>query len=84
MFLYFFTFRGLTAAQSARSVLHDAGIWTRLQRAPAEISGLGCAYAVHVQAQEAARAAQLLRVWQKQPSGIYRLYANGFIEEAAL
>mgnify|MGYP004590319089 CR=1 FL=1 len=34
--------------------------------------------------QEAARAAQLLRVWQKPPSGIYRLYANGFIEEAAL
>ena len=61
MFSYLFTFRSLTAAQSGRNDLYRAGIETRIQRAPQEVSSLGCAWAVRVPAADGLRAAALLR-----------------------
>ncbi len=84
MFSYLFTFRSLTAAQSARNDLYRAGIETRIQRAPQEVSSLGCAWAVHVPAADGRRAAALLRAALRPISGVYRLHPNGYLEEAAL
>ena len=84
MFSYLFTFRSLTAAQSGRNDLYRAGIETRIQRAPQEVSCLGCAWAVRVPAAEGLRAAALLRTALRPISGIYRLHPNGYLEGAAL
>lgn len=84
MFSYLFTFRSLTAAQSARNDLYLAGIETRIQRAPQEVSSLGCAWAVRVPAADGLRAAALLRAALRPISGVYRLHPNGYLEEAAL
>ena len=84
MFSYLFTFRSLTAAQSARNDLYRAGIETRIQRAPQEVSSLGCAWAVRVPAADGFRAAALLRAALRPVSGTYRLHPNGYLEEAAL
>ena len=84
MFCYLFTFRSLTAAQSARNDLYRAGIETRIQRAPQEVSSLGCAWAVRVPAADGLRAAALLRAALRPISGVYRLHPNGYLEEAAL
>ncbi len=84
MFSYLFTFRGLTAAQTARDVLRGAGIFARLQRAPGEISGLGCTWALHVAAGDGLRAADTLRAYSCAVSGSYRRQANGYLERAEL
>ena len=84
MFSYLFTFRSLTAAQSARNDLYRAGIETQIQRAPQEVSSLGCAWAVRVPAADGLRAAALLRAALRPVSGTYRLHPNGYLEEAAL
>ncbi len=84
MFSYLFTFRSLTAAQSGRNDLYRAGIETRIQRAPQEVSSLGCAWAVRVPAADGLRAAALLRTALRPISGIYRLHPNGYLEGAAL
>ncbi len=84
MFSYLFTFRSLTAVQSGRNDLYRAGIETRIQRAPQEVSSLGCAWAVRVPAADGLRAAALLRAALRPISGVYRLHPNGYLEEAAL
>ena len=57
---------------------------TRIQRAPQEVSSLGCAWAVRVPAADGLRAAALLRAALRPVSGTYRLHPNGYLEEAAL
>ena len=84
MFSYLFTIRSLTAAQAGRNDLYRAGIETRIQRAPQEVSSLGCAWAVRVPAADGLRAAALLRAALRPISGVYRLHPNGYLEEAAL
>ena len=42
MFDYVFTFRSLTPAQSARSVLAVEGLPASLERAPKRLSAQGC------------------------------------------
>ena len=84
MFSYLFTFRSLTAAQSGRNAIYRAGLETRIQRAPQEVSSLGCAWAVRVPAADGLRAAALLRAALRPISGVYRLHPNGYLEEAAL
>ena len=48
MFSYLFTFRSQTAAQSGRRILYESGLRAQLRRAPPEISGLGCTWALYV------------------------------------
>lgn len=84
MFSYLFTFRSLTAAQSGRNDLYRAGIETRIQRAPQEVSSLGCTWGVYVEGADGVHAAQLLRAWNSPVSGAYRVHPNGFLEQAQL
>lgn len=84
MFSYLFTFHGLTAAQTGRNVLHGSGIFARLQRAPGQIAGLGCTWALHVAAADGLRAADTLRAYDCAVSGVYRRQANGYLEAAQL
>ena len=79
MFEYYFTYRALTPAQSARNVLFTNGIGARVDRAPRTLSTNGCGYVLRVAAQNGLRAASLLRL-----SGfghIYRVYHGGAAEE---
>ena len=84
MFSYLFTFRSLTAAQSGRNDLYRAGIETRIQRAPQEVSSLGCTWGVYVEGADGVHAAQLLHAWNSPVSGVYRVHPNGFLEQAQL
>ena len=84
MFSYLFTFRSQTAAQSGRRILYEAGLRAQLRRAPPEISGLGCTWALYVGGEDGVHAAQLLRAWNSPVSGAYRMHPNGYLEEAAL
>ena len=63
MFSYLFTFRSQTAAQSGRRILYESGLRAQLRRAPPEISGLGCTWALYVDGADGVHAAQLLRAW---------------------
>ena len=84
MFSYLFTFRSQTAAQSGRRILYESGLRAQLRRAPPEISGLGCTWALYVGGEDGVHAAQLLRAWNSPVSGAYRMHPNGYLEEAAL
>ncbi len=84
MFSYLFTFRSLTAAQSAGSILHRAAVACQVQRAPAQASAQGCGYAVRVPGTEGRRAASVLRMWQRPFGKSYRLSDGGRLEETAL
>ncbi len=84
MFSYLFTFRSQTAAQSGRRILYESGLRAQLRRAPPEISGLGCTWALYVDGADGVHAAQLLRAWNSPVSGVYRMHPNGYLEEAAL
>ena len=78
------TFRSQTAAQSGRRILYESGLRAQLRRAPPEISGLGCTWALYVDGADGVHAAQLLRAWNSPVSGVYRMHPNGYLEEAAL
>ena len=73
-----------TAAQSGRRILYESGLRAQLRRAPPEISGLGCTWALYVGGEDGVHAAQLLRAWNSPVSGAYRMHPNGYLEEAAL
>lgn len=81
---YLFTFRSQTAAQSGRRILYEAGLQTRLRRAPQAVSGQGCTWAVYVAAADGVHAAQLLRAWSSPVSGAYRQTPAGKLEQVQL
>lgn len=83
MFEYLFTFRSLTAAQSARNVLSAEGIRAPVTRTPGRMAANGCGYAVRVSEKNGIRAAELLR---RQAGFVhsYRLFPNGRAEEVRL
>ena len=84
MFSYLFTFRSQTAAQSGRRILYESGLRAQLRRAPPEISGLGCTWALYMGGEEGVHAAQLLRVREGPVSGVYPMHPSRYLEEAAL
>ena len=55
----FFTFRSITRGQLALRYLLAADVTAVLMRAPRQLSQEGCAYAIRVQAADAAWAAQI-------------------------
>ena len=79
MFEYYFTFRALTPAQSARNVLLSNGIGACVDRAPRKLSSNGCGYVLRVAAQNGLRTASLLR--SAGFGHIYRVYHGGATEE---
>lgn len=84
MFEYLFTFRSLTAAQSARNVLSADGIRASVTRTPGRMAANGCGYAVRVSEKNSIRAAELLRRRQAGFVHSYRLFPNGRAEEVRL
>lgn len=84
MFVYEFTFRSFTAAQSGRNVLRQLQIDAELLRAPKSLSEQGCGYVLRTQAAEGARTAEALRAWNVPFVQIYRCFPNGVCQEAEL
>ena len=84
MFEYLFTFRSLTAAQSARNVLSAEGIRAPVTRTPGRMAENGCGYAVRVSDKSGIRAVNLLRRKQTGFVHAYRLFPNGRAEEVRL
>ena len=75
MFDYLFTFRSLTAAQRARSVLNAGGIRAPIARTAKRLSANGCGYAIRV------RALHLLRGADAGYAHLYRVFESGSMEE---
>ena len=84
MFEYLFTFRSLTAAQSARSVLNADGIRAVVGRAPKRMSVNGCGYTLRVSAHSGIRALHLLKEKGAEYAHLYRAYHSGSMEEVRL
>ncbi len=81
MFEYYFTFRAVTQAQSARHVLYLGGIAAVLGRAPRQLSMQGCGYVLRIPAQSGVRALALLRTGHAAFVHMYRVYQSGAVEE---
>ena len=73
MFEYYFTFRAVTPAQSARNVLHSGGVAAAIGRAPRQLSMQGCGYVLRVAPQAGLRA---LSSAARQPSAPARRSAS--------
>ncbi len=81
MFDYLFTFRSLTAAQRARSVLSEGGIRAPIVRTAKRMSTNGCGYGIRVGPRDGIRALHLLRAGAAQYAHLYRVFQNGSMEE---
>lgn len=81
MFDYLFTFRSLTAAQRARSVLNAGGIRAPIVRTAKRLSANGCGYAIRVGARDGVRALHLLRGADVGYAHLYRMFESGSMEE---
>ena len=84
MFEYYFTFRAVTPAQSARHVLHTGGVAAVLGRAPRQLSMQGCGYVLRVAPQAGLRALGLLRTAHMPFVHMYRVYGSGAVEEVTV
>ena len=82
MFVYAFSFRSLTGAQTGRDVLEYSGIASRLARAPKAIAVQGCGYVLEVSEADGTMAAQALRSGGVGYRRAFRLYDSGEAEEA--
>ena len=82
MFEYYFTFRAVTPAQHARSVLHSGGVAAAIGRAPRQLSMQGCGYVLEVAAFDGAQAFALFLANGVRVRRVFRRYENGIMEEA--
>ena len=72
--------RSVTYAQRMQRALNRAGIRSQLFRAPRDLTDLGCAYAVQIQAADLSRALTALhrasldpvQIFMTQQKGLYR------------
>ena len=77
---YLIIARSVTYAQRMQNVLSRAGIRCRIFRAPRDLTDLGCAYAVQIQAGDLSRALTTLhrasldpvQIFMTQQKGLYR------------
>ena len=77
---YLILARSVTYAQRMQNVLGRAGIRCRIFRAPRDLTDLGCAYAVQIQAADLSRALTTLhrasldpvQIFMTQQKGLYR------------
>lgn len=84
MFEYLFTFRSLTAAQSARRLLQSEGIRAVLGRTSRQQSAHGCAYALRVNEKSGIRALRVLQAHGAPFVHLYRVRPGGTAEEVRL
>lgn len=78
------TFRSVTPAQRAESILQRAGFVCSVRRTPRWMEEQGCGYSVRVRYQDAQQCVQLLRENQVSFRKIYLMRDNGSAEEMAL
>ena len=77
---YLIIARSVTYAQRMQRALGQAGIRCRIFRAPRDLTDLGCAYAVQIQAADLSRALTALhrasldpvQIFMTQQKGLYR------------
>ena len=78
------TFRSVTPAQRAESMLRRAGLECSVQRTPRWMEEQGCGYSLRVKFQDAMHCAQLLRNGGVSFRKIYLYRDKGAVEELAL
>jgi len=79
-----FTFRSVTPAQRAESLLRRSGITCDLRRTPRWMEEKGCGYSLRLHLQDAQRAAQALRSDQLPFRKVYLQNESGAVEEMSL
>ena len=80
----FISFRSVTLAQRAESVLKGEGYFCILQRSPKWMGQRGCSYALQVRRRDAAGCVTALQREQAAFSKVYCQYADGRREELVL
>ena len=80
----FITFRSVTPAQRAESILHHAGIECYLQRTPRWMEEQGCGYSLRLRYAYAAEAHFVLKEHSISYRKIYLRRENGSFEELRL
>ncbi len=84
MYEYLFTFRSLTQAQTAQSMLRRGGIQVDLRRAPKRLSNNGCAYALTISETHLHDAIFLFRERNLSFKRLYRQLGFQELEEVQL
>lgn len=84
MFDYYFTFRSITGAQRGEKALMNRHIRCVLMRAPKYLSLKGCGYALKVGSSTGIAAAMTLRQYEIAFERIYRVSADGDVEDVVL
>ena len=77
---YFILARSVTIAQRMMRTLEQSGIFSRIFRAPRDLTGLGCAYLVRVKPGDLRDALAVLHTRNLNPVQIF-VYRDGFYQE---
>lgn len=80
----YITFRSVTPAQRAESLLQRAGMGCVIQRTPRWMAEQGCGYSLRLRPADIPPAVQLLRENNTQFIKVYRKKENGSFEEMTL
>ncbi|MBO5836820.1 MAG: DUF3343 domain-containing protein [Oscillospiraceae bacterium] len=78
------TFRSVTPAQRAESVLHRAGFECNVQRTPRWMEEQGCGYSLRVKFPDVMRCVELLHRNAVSFRKVYLLKEKGTVEELAV
>ena len=78
------TFRSITPAQKAESLLRRAGFICSIRRTPRWMEEQGCGYSVRVNSQDGEGCVKLLRFNNLPFKKVYLQEENGAIEEISL
>ena len=78
------TFRSITPAQRAESVLRRAGLECSVQRTPRWMAAQGCGYSLRVRTQDVMPAVELLRSGGVAFQKVYLRKEKGAVEELAV
>ena len=78
------TFRSVTPAQRAETILKRAGIWCSLRRTPRQMEELGCGYCLLLPDTQVESATKLLQAKGVSFRKVYMQQENGNLEELAL
>ncbi len=79
---YLFVARSVTHAQHMAKALSDAGVFSKIRRAGAELTERGCGYTLEIAPRSAARAADICRAAGTAPVRILRVSGGGRQEVA--
>lgn len=84
MDMCYITFRSVTLAQRAESILTREGYRCHLQRTPRWMEQRGCGYGLRIREQDVEDCVAILRLQNAKFSKVYRITGDGQGEEMAL